>query len=241
MEKFDKKRIVVLIFLFVVGAILLGKAAYDMVIGDAEYEHAISSSKLEPIPISDTKEEFSTYSDMYYTKVIFETHDIFCANNPLNYTIVAAVNNPDDFDKIIAIALSSQTDLSTVTTDTIISAAKKNISYENITLNRIPNDNVFVGSKNNVIVPSEGKLGFLLIPYKNGQYKDSLFILKEQALILNPATAEFQAETNRDIQRQNIESGRLDTRVEALTLILVGLGVVGFSTETILHRFFVHY
>ena len=241
MEKLDKKRIAILIVLFIFGGALLGKAGYAILLGDIEYNKSITSSTLEPIAISDTKEEYFTESDIYYSRVIFKTHDIFCANNPLNYTILAAVNNPDKFDKIIAIALNSQTDLSMVTTDTIISAAKKNLSFENITLSRIPNDNVFVGSKNNVIVPSEGKLGFLLIPYKNGQYQGALFILKDQSLIINPATAEFQAQTNRDIQRQNIESGRINERVEALTLVLVGLMVVGFSAETVLHRFFVHY
>ena len=241
MERFDNKRIAILVFLFIFGGVLLGKAVYGIINGDAEYEEAITSSTLDPVDISDTKEEFLTDSNIYYSRVIFKTHDVFSANNPINYTISAATNDPDKYDKIIVIALSSQTDLSMVTTDTIISAAEKSISFENITLSRIPNDNVFVGSKNNVIVPSEGKLGFLLIPYKNGQYQGALFILKDQPLIINPATAEFQAQTNRDIQRQIIESGRINERVEALTLILIGLMVVGFSAETVLHRFFVHY
>ena len=63
----------------------------------------------------------------------------------------------------------------------------------------------------------------------------------DQPLTIYPATAELQAQTDRDIQRQNIETVRTSSHVEGLTLVIIGLTPIGIFMELIIRRFLVNY
>jgi hypothetical protein len=62
-------------------------------------------------------------------------------------------------------------------------------------------------------------------------------LLKEDPRKIYPSTAELQAQTDRDIQRQNIETARTNAHVEGLTFIIIGLVPIALAGEILIHRY----
>jgi hypothetical protein len=240
-QGFDKKRIALLIFLVSIGSVLLGIGFKIIIEGDIAYTNDIKSPKLMPIPIHEEKNTVIADATMILSTVHFDTHDVFSVNNPVNFTIIVFVTNPNQYDVIHAFPFAVYDNMEIQTTSQIIDDMNKGIKFTTFDLDRNRSDNSFRVTIINHNFTSEQKLGFLLIPVSKGVFQNSTFILDKSPLMIYPATAELQAQTDRDIQRQNIESARTNSHVEGLTFVIISLVPLGIFMETIVHRFLTDY
>ncbi|HYL66976.1 MAG TPA: hypothetical protein VEU72_07460 [Nitrosopumilaceae archaeon] len=234
----NRKKAVFCVFL-VVGIIVVLVGLGITIKGYCDHEKASSNPSLQPIPTNQIKtpETIPTGSQISNVIIEYQTNDgILSANYPFNYTITAVVNNPDQFNKIVALPWTVVNGMSLPTTDFVMSTLKNGtLTFDNITLNRIPNKNGFYGSKINEIVSTERNLGFFLIPYTNGTPRGGLFIYQQDPLIIHPQVDELQAQTDRDIQKQNIDSTESNAYVFGLTVVIIGFILIGLPLEFIVH------
>jgi hypothetical protein len=245
MEKCDSKSKIIVRFGVFIGLIIFGLwygvlQGYSIINnGDTQYNIDIKSSSLKPTPIPDERDENIVGNPYFYLATVhFKTNDVFAVNNPFSYKMIVWSKIPNQLSGILSIEWVISNPMEIPTTDDIQSQIKNGVGYQALPLTRNPSDNSFRGEITDRNITSEQDLGFILIPvFTNGTLGDDHLILQEDPLKIYPLTAELQAQTDRDIQRQNIETAKTNAHVEGLTYIIIGLVPIALSGEILIHRY----
>jgi hypothetical protein len=226
----DNTRWAFLISLIVAGVICLGTGLVLIINGDIDYDNAINSSFLKPIPVNDSRIDFVTNSSISYVISSFNTTDTFSASRPFDVTMNVTTANLTAYDKIVVVPLDATVNMTTLKKHTVF---QNFIDYDNKTghlITLLPDNktNSFNGSLKQMQFTSEGDLIFMLAPYKNGKFIQEIPILKGHPIKIYPVSAQYQTDTDRDIRKQNIETAKSNSHVEGLTFVIIGLVLLGY-------------
>lgn len=236
-QELDKKQKRLLVILGIVGVIILGIGVSIIIVAEMKYYDELKSDALKPIPIISDKFYYFTNSEIQNVDLVLHTNDVFAVNNPFDFTMTVKTTNPEKIDKIVVYGVESDNNAYAVTTDSILNAEKNGSRFPKFTLLKNENNNFTVTVKD-LKMFDEIKMAFVLIPYFGDTPHSSVFAFKENPVTIYPSADQFQAQTNRDTQRQNIETAKTNAHVEGLTFVIIGIIPLSMFIQIFIDRVF---
>ncbi len=242
----DKKSVVLIFFIFfvVLGTYtLIVNGILKVINAGTEPELAKIASSNQPFPINDSRTEFVANSNISIIHLLFNTTDVFSVAKSFDFIINATVINPKEIDKIIALPLEADVNMTILKNKTQTQKIVDNVDKKFLTTLLLDNktNSSFIGSRKNIALTSEGDLIFMLLSYKNGKIIQEVPVLREHPLKIYPRTAELQVYTDRDLRQQIIESTKTNDVITGLTWIIVGLIPIGFVVEFLIEYAIEHH
>lgn len=170
-------------------------------------------------------------------KMVFTSPDVFAVGNPINSTITGTVTTPDSISHIYFIIPENENLTKTLTTHSLMQAEinKTRVVREIIDMQKLDSTHFFNRTSFTYSLPQ--KISFnVVIENKYGDY----FMTQNTGRIFEVEShlSKIQADTDRDIQLQNLESEKTNGHVEGLSVIIIGLIPIGFGIEFFIERHF---
>lgn len=178
----------------------------------------------------------ATVAHPFYVR--FTSPEVFAVDNTINYTIKVSTKPIYGVTDIYFVLDSSHNNFYQNKTNIPYIMARANETGELVKLNK-DNDTFFSKIDGNWTDPIEDQISLFAIVYDES---DNGTVSAETPVVLTiaPHMNRLQADTDLDIQRQNLETIKSNANVEALTWVIIGLIPIGFIIETFIHGYIIH-
>ncbi len=178
----------------------------------------------------------ATSSHPFYAR--FTSPETFAVANNINYTIKLSTKPILGIKDVYFVLDSSLNNFYQNKTNIPYMIQRANESGELVKLKK-ENDTFFSKINGNWTVPIEDQISIFAILFDE-QNNGTVSAKTPPLFTIAPHISKLQADTDLEIQRQNLENIKSNANVETLTWVIIGLIPIGFIIETVIHGYVVN-